>query len=111
VLWDSYRRDYGTDGSPGILVARGSSRDFNPLLPQLEIDRELERDPVRSRLVSATIASSSRGPASSISVLLTQRRALMVATATALRSVTRMAIKLSSTVCAKSLRPLARRRR
>ena len=49
VVWDSYRRDYGPDGSPGILVAYGTSRDLNPLLPQAEIDRELERDPVRNR--------------------------------------------------------------
>ena len=49
VLWDAYRRDYGPDGSPGILVAHGTSRDLNPLLPQAEIDRELERDPVRNR--------------------------------------------------------------
>ena len=49
VVWDSYRRDYGPDGSPGILVAHGTSRDLNPLLPQAELDRELERDPVRNR--------------------------------------------------------------
>jgi hypothetical protein len=49
VLYDAYRRDYGLNGSPGILVAHGTSRDFNPLLPQAEIDRELERDPVRNR--------------------------------------------------------------
>ena len=49
VLWDAYRRDYGADGSPGILVAHGTSHDLNPLLPQTEIDRELERDPVRNR--------------------------------------------------------------
>jgi hypothetical protein len=49
VVWDGYRRDYGPDGSPGILVAHGTSRDLNPLLSQVEIDRELERDPVRNR--------------------------------------------------------------
>ena len=49
VLYEAYRRDYGPDGSPGILVAHGTSRDLNPLLPQAEIDLELERDPVRNR--------------------------------------------------------------
>jgi hypothetical protein len=49
VLWAAYRRDYGAEGSSGILVAHGTSRDLNPLLPQAEIDRELERDPVRNR--------------------------------------------------------------
>ena len=49
VLWDAYRRDYGPKGAPNILVAHGTSRDLNPLLPQSEIDRELERDPVRNR--------------------------------------------------------------
>jgi hypothetical protein len=49
VVYDAFRRDYGPDGAPAILVARGTSMDFNPLLPRSEIDRELERDPVRNR--------------------------------------------------------------
>jgi hypothetical protein len=43
VLWDTYNDHYGKD-EPGFLVARGSTRDFNPLVPQAEIDRELARD-------------------------------------------------------------------
>jgi hypothetical protein len=31
------------------LVAYGTSRDINPSLPQSEIDRELETDPIRNR--------------------------------------------------------------
>jgi hypothetical protein len=49
VVFDAFRRDYGPHGTPGILVAWGTSRDFNPSLSQTEIDRELERDPVRNR--------------------------------------------------------------
>jgi hypothetical protein len=49
VMYTSYKRDYGPNGSPEYLVAWGSSRDFNPSLPQSEIDRELARDPVRNR--------------------------------------------------------------
>jgi hypothetical protein len=49
VLYDAFCKHYGPEGSPGILVAHGTSRDLNPLLPQSEIDRELERDPVRNR--------------------------------------------------------------
>jgi hypothetical protein len=49
VVWDAFRRDYGPDGSPGILVAKGTSRELNPSLPLAEINRELERDPVRNR--------------------------------------------------------------
>jgi hypothetical protein len=48
VLWDTYRKHYGADGSPSILVAHGSSRDFNPTLPQAEIDRALEEDRARN---------------------------------------------------------------
>lgn len=43
-LWSTYRRHYGRDGDPLILVAQGTSREFNPSLPQSIIDRALERD-------------------------------------------------------------------
>jgi hypothetical protein len=49
VLWDTYRRHFGPDGSPSILVARGTTSDFNPTIPAEEIARELERDPARNR--------------------------------------------------------------
>ena len=49
VLYDSYRRYYGADGPPDILVAYATSRDLNPSLPQEEIDRALERDPTANR--------------------------------------------------------------
>jgi hypothetical protein len=49
VLFDSFKKYYGADGPPDILVAYGTSVDFNPSLPQAEIDRELEKDPVRNR--------------------------------------------------------------
>jgi hypothetical protein len=45
VLWNAFRKHYGSEGDPLILVARGSSRDFNPSLPQSVIDREYEKDP------------------------------------------------------------------
>ena len=48
VLWDTYRKHYGPDGAPGVLVAKGSTRDFNATIPQSEIDRELERDRARN---------------------------------------------------------------
>jgi hypothetical protein len=44
VLWSTHKRHYGPDGDPLILVAQGSSRDFNPSLPQSVVDRALERD-------------------------------------------------------------------
>jgi hypothetical protein len=44
VLWDTHRRHYGASGDPLILVAQGSSRDFNPSLPQSVVDRAMERD-------------------------------------------------------------------
>jgi hypothetical protein len=44
VLWDAHRRHYGPTGDPLILVAQGTSRDFNASLPQSVVDRALERD-------------------------------------------------------------------
>jgi hypothetical protein len=45
VVWDIYRRHYGAKGDPLVLVTTGTTRDFNPALPQKVIDRALERDP------------------------------------------------------------------
>ncbi|HEX2379554.1 MAG TPA: hypothetical protein VHI74_02280 [Methyloceanibacter sp.] len=44
ALWETYKRHYGPDGDPAILVAQGATRDFNPELPQSIIDRAMERD-------------------------------------------------------------------
>jgi hypothetical protein len=44
VLWDTHRRHYGPGGDPLIHVAQGTSREFNPSLPQPVVDRALERD-------------------------------------------------------------------
>ena len=49
ILWESFRRNYGADGDPEILVAKGASRTFNPSLPQKIITRTLERDPAGAR--------------------------------------------------------------
>jgi hypothetical protein len=47
--FDAFSRHYGPDGDPRVLVARGSTHDLNPSLPQAVIDRALERDPVAAR--------------------------------------------------------------
>src|SRR4051794_10404161 len=44
VLWDVYKRHYGANGDPLVLVAQGPSRVFNPSLPQSVVDRAFERD-------------------------------------------------------------------
>ena len=49
VLWDTYHKHYGPDGAASVLVAMGTTRDFNPTVSQAEIDRLLEKDPVRNR--------------------------------------------------------------
>ena len=49
VLYDAYRRDFGPNGPADVLVAYATSRDLNPSLSQAEIDREIERDPLRNR--------------------------------------------------------------
>jgi hypothetical protein len=48
-LFESWRRYFGPAGPPDILVAHATSRDLNPSLSQEEIDRAIERDPVRNR--------------------------------------------------------------
>jgi hypothetical protein len=48
VLWDTFRKHYGANGAPTILVAKGTTREFNETIPQSEIDRELERDRARN---------------------------------------------------------------
>ena len=49
VLWDTYKRHYGPNGTPAVLVAKGTTREFNPTIAQEEIDAELERDPIKNR--------------------------------------------------------------
>lgn len=43
-LFRAFQKNYGANGDPLILVAKGSSRDFNPTLPQSIVDRAFERD-------------------------------------------------------------------
>ncbi len=43
-LWDSYKKFYGPEGDPSILIVQGASRDFNPSLPQSVVDAALKRD-------------------------------------------------------------------
>jgi hypothetical protein len=43
-LWQTFKRHFGAEGDARILVAKGTSRDLNPSLPQSFIDRQLERD-------------------------------------------------------------------
>jgi hypothetical protein len=49
ALWDTYRRHYGPEGDAVILVAHGTSRTFNPELPQAVVDRAMERDEPAAR--------------------------------------------------------------
>ena len=48
-LWETYRRHYGPDGDPLILVAQAASRDMNPSLPASIVNRALERDHAAAR--------------------------------------------------------------
>jgi len=49
VLWDTYRKHFGPNGSASVLVAHGTSRQFNPTIPEAEIARLLEKDPIKNR--------------------------------------------------------------
>jgi hypothetical protein len=48
VLWETYKKHWGPNGAPLILVAQGTTRDFNPTIPQAEIDLALEADRPRN---------------------------------------------------------------
>jgi hypothetical protein len=43
-LWDSYKKHFGPEGDPSVLIVQGASRDFNPSLPQSVVDAALKRD-------------------------------------------------------------------
>jgi hypothetical protein len=45
-LWRVYKHHFGANGDPAIVVAQGSTRDFNSTLPQSVVDRAYERDPI-----------------------------------------------------------------
>jgi hypothetical protein len=49
VLWDTYHRHFGPDGSPTVLVTCGATAALNPTIPQAELDAEMLRDPVRNK--------------------------------------------------------------
>jgi hypothetical protein len=43
-LWNAFKSEYGDEGDPSILLAKGGTRDLNPSYEQAKIDREYERD-------------------------------------------------------------------
>lgn len=45
MLWDTYNKHFGPKGKPNILVAKGTTIEFNPNISQEIVDGELERDP------------------------------------------------------------------
>lgn len=45
VIFDTFKRDYGPEGDPLILVAKGASKRFNPTLPDRTIQKAYDRDP------------------------------------------------------------------
>jgi len=47
-LWTAYRQHYGPNGDPTVIVAKGTSRTFNPTLPQRVVDRAYEKDAFRA---------------------------------------------------------------
>jgi hypothetical protein len=44
-LYNTFKRQFGPEGRPSILVAKASSRTMNPSLPQSVVDRAFEADP------------------------------------------------------------------
>ena len=48
-MFQTFDKHFGAKGDPLILVAKGSSRDFNPTLDQGTIDRAVQRDPAAAK--------------------------------------------------------------
>ncbi|MBJ7410847.1 MAG: hypothetical protein JHD15_10880 [Phenylobacterium sp.] len=48
-VYGTYRRDYGPNGDPAILVAHAPTRSFNPTFPQAKVDRAIARDAAKAR--------------------------------------------------------------
>jgi hypothetical protein len=48
-VYNTYKRHFGEQGDPRILVVNGETRTFNPSLPQSVVDRALERDPEKNK--------------------------------------------------------------
>src|SRR5262249_51617593 len=48
-LYSTWKQHYGPKGDELILVAQGSSRRFNPTLPESVVKRALERDEAAAR--------------------------------------------------------------
>jgi hypothetical protein len=44
VLWDAFKRDYGPDGDPKVVVINAASRRMNPTLSEAVVARAFERD-------------------------------------------------------------------
>src|SRR3984957_6507748 len=44
-LYSTFKRHFGPSGDPLVLVAKATSREMNPTLPQRVIDRAVEADP------------------------------------------------------------------
>ncbi len=49
ALYDIFRSDYGEDGDPSVLVAKATSQEVNPSLPDDVVQRALEKDPAMAR--------------------------------------------------------------
>jgi hypothetical protein len=49
VLYSAFKQNYGPDGDPLLLVAKGSTRELNPSLPQRVVDRAYARDEASAR--------------------------------------------------------------
>lgn len=45
----TFKRDYGPDGDPKVIIAKAPSKTMNPTLSQSVIDRAYERDPESAR--------------------------------------------------------------
>lgn len=48
ILWDFHKKNFGPEGDPNVLVAQGSTAQFNLTLDQADIDAAIAENPVEN---------------------------------------------------------------
>jgi hypothetical protein len=90
ILWDFHKKYFGPDGDPSVLVARGSTAQFNLTLDQADIDAAIAENPVENTSEYLAVFRSD------LESYLTREVPFPVASCCRSNAVTRAPIMLSS---------------
>src|SRR5262245_23379060 len=84
--WQLFAQNFGPEGDPRILVARGARRDLNATLAQLVVDRALERDPDSGKTFPLLLIAPPSSAASSPTAWNVRRCAAIAISALSIRA-------------------------